>query len=105
MKSSTVAASAAVKSAGSSHLYNVPSLENDGTNFQMWKFCVREHGDSGSDEDGTFITVSPGNAEHAILPLPSYIGLPRCGALELNGLVEEELQLRQGQANDALHEI
>jgi len=64
-----------------------------------------KHGDSGSDEDGTFITVSPGNASHAILPLPSYIGLLWCGALELNGLVEEELQLRQGQANDALHEI
>jgi len=64
-----------------------------------------KHGDSGSDEDGTFITVSPGNAEHTILPLPSYIGFPWCGALELNGLVEEELQLRQGQANDALNEI
>jgi len=41
MKSLTVAASAAVKSAGSSRLYDVPSLENDGTNFQMWKFRVR----------------------------------------------------------------
>ena len=41
MKSLTVAVSAAVKSAGSSRLYDVPSLENDGTNFQMWKFRVR----------------------------------------------------------------
>ena len=65
----------------------------------------RDNGDPGSDEDGIFVTVSPGNAEHAILPLPSYMGLPRCGELELNGLVEQELQLRQGQANDALHEI
>ena len=41
MKSLTVAVSAAVKSAGSSRLYDVPSLENDGTNFQMWKFRVQ----------------------------------------------------------------
>ena len=41
MKSSTVASAAAVKSAGSSRLYDVPSLENDRTNFQMWKFRVR----------------------------------------------------------------
>jgi len=41
MKSSTVAALAAVKSVGSSCLYDMPSLENDGTNFQMWKFRVR----------------------------------------------------------------
>ena len=41
MKSLTAALSAAVKSAGSSHLYNVPSLENNGTNFQMWKFHVQ----------------------------------------------------------------
>jgi len=41
MKSSTVAASAAVKSVGSSRLYDVPSLENDRMNFQMWKFRVR----------------------------------------------------------------
>ena len=60
-----------------------------------------------TDEDDTFITVSvsPGNAEGAILPLPSYIGLPRCGAWGLNCLIKQELQLRQGQANDALHEI
>jgi len=64
-----------------------------------------DNGDPGSDEDGIFVTVSPGNAEHAILLLPSYMGLPQCGELELNGLVEQELQLRQGQANDALHEI
>ncbi|KIM70529.1 hypothetical protein SCLCIDRAFT_18643 [Scleroderma citrinum Foug A] len=58
-----------------------------------------------TDEDDTFITVSPGNAEGAILPLPSYIGLPHCGAWGLNCLIKQELQLHQGQANDALHEI
>jgi len=32
---------AAVKSAGSSRLYDMPSLENDRMNFQMWKFHVQ----------------------------------------------------------------
>ena len=32
---------ASVKSNGSSCLYNVPSLEDDGMNFQMWKFQVQ----------------------------------------------------------------
>ena len=41
MKASTVASMASVKSMGTSHLYDVPSLEDDGTNFQMWKFRVR----------------------------------------------------------------
>jgi len=34
--------------------------------------------DTDSDEDVTFINLAPGSAEHAALPLPSYIGLPRC---------------------------
>ena len=41
MKASTVASMASVKSAGTSCLYDVPSLEDDGTNYQMWKFHVR----------------------------------------------------------------
>jgi len=41
MKTSTVASTASVKSAGTSRLYDVPSLEDDGTNYQMWKFRVR----------------------------------------------------------------
>jgi len=40
MKTSTVALTASVKSTDTSHLYNVPSLEDDRTNYQMWKFCV-----------------------------------------------------------------
>ena len=61
--------------------------------------------DPDNNEDNPFITLSMGNAEHVVLPLPSYIGLARCRDLGLNGLVDQELQLRQGQANDALHEI
>ena len=61
--------------------------------------------DTDGDEDDTFITLAPGSAEHAPLPLPSYIGVPWCHELGLIDLVEQELQLRQGQANDTLHEI
>jgi len=61
--------------------------------------------DTDSDEDDTFITLAPGSAEHTALPLLSYIGLPQCHELGLIDLVEQELQLRQGQANDTLHEI
>ena len=61
--------------------------------------------DPDNNEDNPFITLSTGNAKHAVLPLPSYIGLVWCHELGLNGLVDQELQLRQGQANDALHEI
>jgi len=63
-----------------------------------------QRADTDSDEDDTFITLAAGSAEHTPLPLLSYIGLPRCRELGLIDLVEQELQLRQGQANDTLHE-
>jgi len=38
---SSASASATTKVAqGSSRLYDIPSLENDGSNFQTWKYCV-----------------------------------------------------------------
>ena len=37
--------------------------------------------------------------------LPSYIGVDNCCQKGLQHLVDQELKLRQGQANDALHEI
>ncbi|KAF8437114.1 hypothetical protein L210DRAFT_3505436 [Boletus edulis BED1] len=43
--------------------------------------------------------------DQVILPLPSNLGLQRCQGLKMNHLVELELKLRIGQANDALHEI
>jgi len=62
-------------------------------------------GDSEDDSDNTFFLTSPGNAEVAALPLPSYMGMDACHRLGLEGLANQELLLRQGQANDALHEI
>ena len=41
----------------------------------------------------------------AVLPLPSYIGVDNCHQKGLQHLVDQELQLWQGQGNDALHEI
>ena len=64
-----------------------------------------EEKDHNSDDADAFIDVSPGDAECVVLPLPSYIGLPRCSDLGLNGLVEHELQFRKDQANDVLHKI
>ena len=64
-------------------------------------------GDSEDDSDNTFFltSTSPGNAEVATLPLPSYMGMDACRQLGLEGLANQELLLWQGQANDALHEI
>ena len=64
-----------------------------------------EEKDHNSDDADAFIDVSPGDAECVVLPLPSYIGLPRCSDLGLNGLIEHELQFRKDQANDVLHKI
>ncbi|KAG1839425.1 hypothetical protein F4604DRAFT_1994190 [Suillus subluteus] len=43
--------------------------------------------------------------EKVVIPLPSNLGLGRCAALGVTNLVDQELTLRQGQANDALHNI
>ncbi|KIM50374.1 hypothetical protein SCLCIDRAFT_145643, partial [Scleroderma citrinum Foug A] len=46
-----------------------------------------------------------GNVESILPPLPSYIGVEWLQELGLEILVDQELSLRQGQANDCLHEI
>ncbi|KAF9227771.1 hypothetical protein BS17DRAFT_856895 [Gyrodon lividus] len=43
--------------------------------------------------------------EEHVLPLPSNIGLTQCQDTGLSYLLEQELELRQGQANEALHNI
>lgn len=58
------------------------------------------------DEDNVFTehpaSRSQRHAENHILYLPSFMGEDKA---ELETLVEAEKQLRQGQANDALHEL
>lgn len=43
--------------------------------------------------------------ELTVIPLPSNIGAVRCRELGLTNLIKEEIALREGQANDALHAI
>ncbi|KAF8844258.1 hypothetical protein BDN67DRAFT_895006 [Paxillus ammoniavirescens] len=44
-------------------------------------------------------------AESIHLPLPSALSVQRCRDDSLEWLAEQEMQLRTGQANDALHEL
>ncbi|KAG1829901.1 hypothetical protein F4604DRAFT_1695707 [Suillus subluteus] len=44
-------------------------------------------------------------SEKVVIPLPSNLGLDKCISLGVANLVEQELTLRDGQANDALHNI
>ena len=55
--------------------------------------------------ENPFVLPTQGNAESILPPLPSYIGVDRLQELGLKILVDQELSLRQGQANDCLHEI
>jgi len=55
----------------------------------------------GEEIENPFVLPTQGNAE----TMPSYIGIDHLQELGLGFLVEQELSLRQGQANDCLHEI
>lgn len=62
------------------------------------------------DEDGTSglnggSSIAEGYAEDLSLPLPSVLGAQRRHSKSLEELAAQELQLRIGQANDALHEL
>ena len=55
--------------------------------------------------ENPFVLPTQGNAELILPPLPSYIGVDWLQELGLETLVDQELSLRQGQANDCLHKI
>ena len=55
--------------------------------------------------ENPFVLPTQGNAELILPPLPSYIRVEQLRELGLEILVDQELSLRQGQANDCLHEI
>ena len=55
--------------------------------------------------ENPFVLLTQGNAELILPPLPSYIGVDWLQELGLEILVDQELSLRQGQANDCLHKI
>ncbi|KAG2365826.1 hypothetical protein BDR07DRAFT_1374020 [Suillus spraguei] len=60
--------------------------------------------DQSDDEDRYDVPVEfiP---ETVVIPLPSNIGIERCAEWGITDLVLQEISLRKGQANDALHAI
>ncbi|KAL4070191.1 hypothetical protein V8B97DRAFT_2024201 [Scleroderma yunnanense] len=61
-------------------------------------------GDGAKEIENLFVLPTHGNPESINPPLPSYIGIDFLQKLGLSFLAEQELSLRQGQANDCLHE-
>ncbi|KAI6147871.1 hypothetical protein BKA82DRAFT_4014997 [Pisolithus tinctorius] len=61
--------------------------------------------DSNDKTDDPFLPDHPGHQEVSNVPLPSYIRVQYFHDMGLGSLVEQEIHLRQGQANDALHEL
>ncbi|KAL4078793.1 hypothetical protein V8B97DRAFT_2021152 [Scleroderma yunnanense] len=59
----------------------------------------------GDTNDDVFMPTEPGHAEGIMLPLPSIIGKDHFHQLSFSFMVYQELRLRQGQANDCLHEL
>ena len=66
---------------------------------------VPDQQDNWVDTDNPFMVPIPDSAELVVLPLPSYLGKHHFYKLGVGGLVDQELQLWQGQANDTLHEL
>ncbi|KAG1844998.1 hypothetical protein F4604DRAFT_1595844, partial [Suillus subluteus] len=58
--------------------------------------------DSDDDMADQFTSFEP---EKVVIPMPSNLGAGRCAELGAEDLIHQELVLRQGQANDALHNI
>ncbi|KAG2098276.1 uncharacterized protein F5147DRAFT_656156 [Suillus discolor] len=63
-----------------------------------------EDPDRPDDEDRYDIPVEF-NPETMVIPLPSNIGIERCAQWGVADLVLQEISLKEGQANDALHAI
>ncbi|KAF8122787.1 hypothetical protein EV363DRAFT_1404642 [Boletus edulis] len=61
--------------------------------------------ESANEEEVAKKDIDHEQPDQVILPLPSNLGLQRCQGLKMNHLIELELKLRIGHANDALHEI
>ena len=66
---------------------------------------VPDQQDNWVDTNNPFMVPILGGAELVVLPLPSYLGKHHFYKLGVGGLVDQELQLRQGQANNTLHEL
>lgn len=56
-------------------------------------------------DDATVTSPCSFQPEASFIPLPSNLGITRCNEFDLTDLVIQEICLREGQANDALHAI
>ncbi|KDQ56920.1 hypothetical protein JAAARDRAFT_194867 [Jaapia argillacea MUCL 33604] len=88
--------------------HSMDSTRSDGgatINTNIDKFNIMEDDDP-TEFLGRYIDPEESSpVEQAVLPLPSSMGLDECKRRKIGKLAELELQLRIGQANDALHEI
>ncbi|KAG1850662.1 hypothetical protein F4604DRAFT_1499435, partial [Suillus subluteus] len=57
------------------------------------------------DNEDRYDTLVKFTPETLVIPLPSNIGIERCAEWGVADLVLQEISLREGQANDALHAI
>ncbi|KAG2095122.1 uncharacterized protein F5147DRAFT_778816 [Suillus discolor] len=58
-----------------------------------------------SDDEDRYDILVKFNPETVVIPLPSNIGIERCALWGVADLVLQEILLREGQANDALHAV
>jgi hypothetical protein len=68
-------------------------------------FISESDDDACSDVRGASVMNIESRGELQNIPLPSNIGLSRCSGLAAEDLIPLEIELRQGQANDALERL
>ena len=70
-----------------------------------WSDAEDEDTDGDQDVEEALGNSNPHHAEETRLPLPSAVGRARCDGCGIGWLADEELELRKGEANDALHNL
>lgn len=94
-----------------SSIYMGDAFDTDGADGAEWSIDREDYRAGNDDEDieevvgGIRDDIRPPFTNCPILPLPSTIGGDMCGHLGLAQLAKDELELRIGQANDALHAL
>lgn len=70
-----------------------------------WDTFDVEDADEIGDGAESIMDIEQISAVVDVLPLPSTFGWKRCNSLKIAHVADQELELRYGQANDALHQI
>jgi len=81
--------------------------EDDDFEDEVLDVEIMEDPDEDETEDGAMADpAAPAfPPELTVIPLPSNIGINRCSQLVALDLIPQEMSLREGQANDALHNL